>query len=157
MLIELREDDRYHEVQCLAGQLQRSVALFGESEHMLKSLTVDIASVPLYRCTKTPIWPVTPPRGRLTWFENGAGTYGLKLDHPGHRPDYFKEDVEAIWEALRPLRGVRDVCLSGIGSEGKAEELAAVIKSEPVASMEHTAQEEAARIVNEASKRRRLR
>jgi len=128
MLVTFSPGGGYHDVACLAGQLRRSVACFG-AKHRLQSLTVDIDIDAGLRHARPSFQP-SHLYTRLGWTERVDGRSRLRLQSVGERCECFRESMEEIWEALRPLRGVQDVRLSGIESEEVAEELAASIRGE---------------------------
>ena len=140
LLMTVRETYDYHEVQCLAGQLRRAVALLG-ADHRLKSLAVDVRSTARWQAFAGK-GPRQPQPARLEWASDEAGVYKMRVDDDVACPELDEGTTDVIWDALRPLRSIRDVRLSGVGSEMIAAEITAALQGiEPVGSEERRAKE----------------
>lgn len=133
VLVTLEAEDDWHEGYCLAGQLERSLALFSKSTGgtALRDLTVQICGSSAWT-----IHAAVDPRNycRLEWVTKGdTGSQNLRLwDH------YFVDDpcenAEPLWETLKCLHGVGEVALGGLISEGRAKQLVATSKADAAAA-----------------------
>ena len=155
LLIDVRESYGYHEVHCLAGHLRRAVALLG-SNHGLNRLAVDLRTTRRWindRSKGVLQFPRSPPR--LQWVVNEAGAYEMSLNDGSARPDLPEESIDVIWDALRPLRGVKNVHLSGVGSEERAEALIVALQS--LAEPDDNVEEQHDTVEDRSEKRRQVR